>query len=216
MDIFRIVYPPLLSEDKSLKSIPEYYKKIRISSSEIYELEKYAPNASLSEINSEILIKLYHDYDRFETFIKFAPNWRINSVKSLLSKIEECSIPNKIKSLYIEEIIESNMDSFGNIMIDILNFQAGSSSSFSQIVNSFKTQIKPMIELIFNKLVMIDEENIKLTYQSINDAQKSDLFEKAFNRTFDEFHRHDQDYDSCKNVNINNIWLFIFIFWLFI
>jgi len=124
MDIFRIVYPPLLSEDKSLKSIPEYYKKIRISSSEIYELEKYAPNASLSEINSEILIKLYHDYDRFETFIKFGPNWRINSVKSLLSKIEECSIPNKIKSLYIEEIIESNMDSFGNIMIDILNFNA--------------------------------------------------------------------------------------------
>ena len=124
IELFRIIYPPLLSDDKTLKSIPEYNKEVRISSSEIYELEKYSPLSSLSEINSEIIMKLYHDYDRFETLIKFGQDWKISAIKNFLFKIEESSYLNKIKSIYIDEIIESNMDSFGNIMIDIINFSA--------------------------------------------------------------------------------------------
>ena len=124
IELYRILYPPLLSEDKTLKSIPEYYKKVLISSSEIFELDKYSPKSLLGEINSEIIIKLYHDYDRFETLIKFGKDWTINAVKNCLAKIEESSFPKRIKSLYIDEIIESNMDSFGNIMLDIIHFNA--------------------------------------------------------------------------------------------
>ena len=101
IELFRIIYPPLLSDDKTLKSIPEYNKEVRISSSEIYELEKYSPLSSLSEINSEIIMKLYHDYDRFETLIKFGQDWKISAIKNFLFKIEESSYLNKIKSIYI-------------------------------------------------------------------------------------------------------------------
>ena len=38
-----------------------------ISSQEIYEFDAYAPNSLLFDVNSEIVIRLYHDYDRFET-----------------------------------------------------------------------------------------------------------------------------------------------------
>ena len=124
IELYRIIYPPLLSDDKTLKSIPEYYKKVRINSSEIYELQKFSPSSSLSDINSEIILKLYHDYDRFETCIKFGQDWKISAIKNCLSKIEESLIPNKIKSVHIDEIIESNMDSFGNILIDIMEFSA--------------------------------------------------------------------------------------------
>ena len=123
IELFRIIYPPLLSDDKTLKSIPEYYKKIRINSSEINELEEYSPTSSLREINSEIIMKLYHDYDRFETFIKFGQDWKISAIKNCLAKIEESSL-NKGKSIYMDEMIESNIDSFGNIMIDIISFNA--------------------------------------------------------------------------------------------
>ena len=124
IELYRIIYPPLLSEDKTLKSIPEYYKKVQISSSEIYELGNYAPDSTLREINSEIEIKLNHEFDRFETYIKFGKDWKIKAIKNCLSKIIESSFANKQKSLYIEDVYESNMDSFGNIMIDIVNFSA--------------------------------------------------------------------------------------------
>ena len=123
-ELYRITYPPLLAEDKTLKSIPDYYKKIPITLSEIYEFENFSPTSYLSEINSEIIMKLYHDYDRFETYIKFGKDWLISDVRNCIAKIEDCSIPNKQKSIYIDEVIESNMDSFGNIMIDIINFSA--------------------------------------------------------------------------------------------
>ena len=119
IELFRIIYPPLLSDDKTLKSIPEYNKKVRITPYEIYEFERYSPTSNLSEINSEIIIKLYHDYDRFETLIKFGQDWRISAIRNFLFKIEESSFPNKIKSIFIDEIIESNMDSFGNIIFCI-------------------------------------------------------------------------------------------------
>ena len=124
IELYRVTYPPLLTEDKTLKSIPDYYKKIPITLSEIYEFENFSPTSYLSEINSEIIMKLYHDYDRFETFIKFGKDWIIGDVRNCIAKIEDCSIPNKQKSIYIDEVIESNMDSFGNIMIDIINFSA--------------------------------------------------------------------------------------------
>ena len=59
IELFRIIYPPLLSDDKTLKSIPEYNKKVRITPYEIYEFERYSPTSNLNEINSEIIIKLY-------------------------------------------------------------------------------------------------------------------------------------------------------------
>ena len=123
-ELYRITYPPLLTEDKTLKSIPDYYKNIPITLSEIYEFENFSPTSYLSEINSEIIMKLYHDYDRFETYIKFGKDWIISDVRHCITKIEDCSIPNKQKSIYIDEVLESNMDSFGNIMIDIINFSA--------------------------------------------------------------------------------------------
>ena len=124
IEIYRIIYPLLLSEDKTLITVPEYYKKVRISSSEIYDLDNYAPDSTLNEINSEIEIKLYHDYDRFQTFIRFRKDWKISDITNCLSKILESSFTNKPKSQFIEDVYESNMDSFGNIMIDLVEFSA--------------------------------------------------------------------------------------------
>ena len=124
IELYRIIYPLLLNEKKTLITIPEYYKKVQISPSEIYDLNNYSPDSTLNEINSEIEIKLYHDYDRFETFIRFRKDWKIIDIKTCLSKILEGSFTNKPKSLYIDDVLESNMDSFGNIMIDIVNFSA--------------------------------------------------------------------------------------------
>ena len=69
-------------------------------------------------------MRLFHDYDRFETFIKFDCDWRINSVKNFISKIENNSFLAKVKSLYINEVTESYMDSFGSILVNMMNFKA--------------------------------------------------------------------------------------------
>ena len=95
-----------------------------IPPSEIYDFYSYAPNALLYDVNSQIIFRLYHDYDRFETFIKFDQDFRIIAVKNFLSKIEHNSYSNQTKSIYINEITESYMDSFGNILVDIINFNA--------------------------------------------------------------------------------------------
>ena len=124
VELYRIIYPLLLNKKKTLITIPEYYKKVEITPSELYDLNDYSPDSTLNEINSEIEIKLYHDYDRFETFIRFRKDWKIIDIKTCLSKILDCSLTNKPKSLYIDDVLESNMDSFGNIMIDIINFSA--------------------------------------------------------------------------------------------
>jgi len=59
----------------------------------------------------------------------------------------------------------------------------------------------------------INERIYRFFTHNMFTEEKLNLFEKAFNRTFDEFHHHDQDHDFCKNVSIKNIWLFLFIFW---
>ena len=93
---------------------------------EIYELESYVPNALLSDVNSEIIIRLHHDYDLFETYIKFGPETPIQTVKDIVSKLDKSSYTNEKKKAhsYIDEITESFIDSFGNIMIDVMNFKA--------------------------------------------------------------------------------------------
>jgi hypothetical protein len=137
-EIFRLIYQPdhnnnKKSEKNNLKSI----KQKLIEPSEIYELCSFCPNSLLHDVNSEIIIRLYHDYDRFETYIKFDLDSKINLVKNFLSKIEHNSYINQKKSLYINEVTESYMDSFGNIMVDVLNFNAP----------NFEGKIKIKIEL---------------------------------------------------------------------
>lgn len=124
IEIYRIMYQ---NEDKNKrveKNQLKFLRKKYINPSEIYEFDSYSPNSLLYDINSDIVIRLYHDYDRFETFIKFDQDWRINSVKNFLFKIEQNSYATQTKSLFINEVTESYMDSFGNIMIDIINFKA--------------------------------------------------------------------------------------------
>ena len=141
--------------NKYMDDITYVKKKTKfISSSEIYQFESYAPNALLSDVNSEIEIHLYHDYDFFETFIKFDMNWRIRSVKNFLSKIEQSSYSNKTKSLYIDDITESYMDSFGNIMVDIISFKAPYFEGKIKIKVSLEPYLMPtrtiMSEKVFN------------------------------------------------------------------
>ena len=124
IEIYRIMYQ---NEDKNKrveKNQLKFLRKKYINPSEIYEFYSYSPNSLLYDVNSDIVIRLYHDYDRFETFIKFDQDWRINSVKNFLFKIEQNSYATQTKSLFINEVTESYMDSFGNIMIDIINFKA--------------------------------------------------------------------------------------------
>ena len=124
IEIIRIIFQP---EDKNKKVEKDNVKIIKekyIPSSEIYEFNKYAPNSLLFDVNSELVMRLFHDYDRFETFIKFDCDWRINSVKNFISKIENNSFLAKVKSLYINEVTESYMDSFGSILVNIMNFKA--------------------------------------------------------------------------------------------
>ena len=124
IEIFRKIYQP---EDRSKginKDNLRFVKKKYIPSSEIYDFEKYAPNSILFDVNSEIVIRLYHDYDRFETFIKFDCDKRISSVKNFLSRVENNSFLAQVKSLYINEVTESYMDSFGSILINMMNFKA--------------------------------------------------------------------------------------------
>ena len=129
-EIFRIIYQYEDSNnnnkkcDKNDKSNLKFVKQKLIEPSEIYDFYSYAPNALLYDVNSQIIFRLYHDYDRFETFIKFGQDFRIIAVKNFLSKIEHNSYSNQTKSIYINEITESYMDSFGNILVDIINFNA--------------------------------------------------------------------------------------------
>ena len=124
IEIFRLIYEPEDKDKKSEKNNLKFLKEKKISSSEIYEFELYAPNSLLYDVNSEIVIRLYHDYNRFETFIKFDCNWRIKAVKHFLSKIEQASYSAKDNSLFIDEVTESYMDSFGSIMVDVIKFNA--------------------------------------------------------------------------------------------
>ena len=124
IEIYRNMYQ---NEDKNKrvdKNQSKFLRKKYINPSEIYEFYSYSPNSLLYDVNSDIVIRLYHDYDRFETFIKFDQDWRINCVKNFLFKIEQNSYATQTKSLFINEVTESYMDSFGNIMIDIINFKA--------------------------------------------------------------------------------------------
>ena len=124
IEIYRIIYQPEDNNKKVDKNNLRYLKTKLINSSEIYEFYSYSPNSLLYDINSELVIRLYHDYDRFETFIKFEQSWRISAVKHFLSIIEQSSYSAQTKSLFINEVTESYMDSFGNIMVDIINFKA--------------------------------------------------------------------------------------------
>ena len=124
LEIYRLIYQPEDINKKEDKNNMKFLKQKFISSQEIYEFDAYAPNSLLFDVNSEIVIRLYHDYDRFETFIKFDWDWRIKAVKNFLSKIEQGSYATQAKSLYIDEVTESYMDSFGNIMINVINFKA--------------------------------------------------------------------------------------------
>ena len=124
LEIYRLIYQPEDKDKKGEKNNMKFVKQKYISSQEIYEFGAYAPNSLLFDVNSEIVIRLYHDYDRFETFIKFDWDWRIKAVKNFLSKIEQDSYATQAKSLYIDEVTESYMDSFGNIMINVINFKA--------------------------------------------------------------------------------------------
>jgi len=152
-------------ENINSKKKPEIISYVRrktkyINSSEIYQFDSYAPNAKLSEIYSEIEIRLYHDYDFFETFIKFGMNCKIKEVKNFLAKIEQSSYSNQTKSLYIDDITESYMDSFGNIMVDIISFKAPYFEGKIRIKVSLEPYLIPTRTLMSDKVFIFNQKFI--------------------------------------------------------
>ena len=131
-----------------------------INSSEIYQFDSYAPNAKLSEVYSEIEIRLYHDYDFFETFIKFGMNCKIKEVKNFLAKIEQSSYSNQTKSLYIDDITESYMDSFGNIMVDIISFKAPYFEGKIRVKVSLEPYLIPTRTIMSDKVFIFNQKFI--------------------------------------------------------
>ena len=165
IEIFRLVYQSEDINKKEEKNSQKFLKQKIISPSEIYEFCSYSPNSLLYDVNSEIIIRLYHDYDRFETFIKFDQDWRISSIKNFLSKIEQSSLPTQKKSLFINEITESYMDSFGDIMIDIISFKAPNFNGKIKIKVNLEPYMIPTKSLIsngvfnFNQKILLPKHN---------------------------------------------------------
>ena len=165
IEIFRIIYQSEGINKKVEKTSKNILKQKIISPSEIYDFCKYSPNSLLYDVNSEIIIRLYHDYDRFETFIRFDQDWRINSIKNFLSQIENSSYPTQKKSLFINEVTESYMDSFGNIMIDILNFKAPNFSGKIKIKVNLEPYMIPTKSIMstgdfnFNQKILLPKHN---------------------------------------------------------
>ena len=153
------------SKDEEIIKNPEIISYVKrktkyINSSEIYQFESYAPDAKLSEIYSEIELRLYHDYDFFETFIKFGMNCKIKEVKNFLAKIEQSSYSNQTKSLYINDITESYMDSFGNIMVDIISFKAPYFEGKIRIKVSLEPYLIPTRTIMSDKVFIFNQKFI--------------------------------------------------------
>ena len=55
---------------------------------EIEQLTAFKPKVTLAELNSEIELKLYHDYDAFDFTIRFPSLHKISYVYSLIEAIE--------------------------------------------------------------------------------------------------------------------------------
>ena len=66
MEIYRLIYQAEDKDKKEDKNNIRFLKQKYISSQEIYEFDAYAPNLLLFDVNSEIVIRLYHDYDRLK------------------------------------------------------------------------------------------------------------------------------------------------------
>ena len=162
IEIYRIIYIEKEKKDKSKKIT----KKIKyITSKEIYKLDNYDPKIILLSLNTEIVIKLYHDYDTFETFIKFDKDCSINTVKTFLATIEPYSYLGKIKSAYINEITENDINSYGNLLVDIIKVKAPfyDGKLFVKVNINPYTFITKTIEdsndFIFNQKFLIPKHN---------------------------------------------------------
>ena len=111
----------LLKNNCTTNALDYFHGNARfITDKEIYDLDEYDPQTLLSIFDSEIIVKLSHDYSNFETSIKFEQNTSISTVKSFVYALRQCSYSESAKSLCINEISESFVYNYGVLLIDIL------------------------------------------------------------------------------------------------
>lgn len=91
-----------------------------VTPSEIDALCKHSPKTLLSDISSEIEIRLYHDYDSFAFFVNFPSKHNIYYVNSFVKTTLKNSNSGTSKSMYISKIDKTNMNIYGNIFVELI------------------------------------------------------------------------------------------------
>ena len=90
---------------------------------EIEQLTAFKPKVTLAELNSEIELKLYHDYDAFDFTIRFPSLHKISYVYSLIEAIERNAYTVDPKTQCISKIDNTNMNIYGNICLEIVKLE---------------------------------------------------------------------------------------------
>ena len=73
----------------------------------------------LSNINSEILIKIYHPFDRFEFYVRFSQNYNLFQVKNFIRVLDKYLNIYSSNSNLIAPITRNNINIYGSLFVEI-------------------------------------------------------------------------------------------------
>ena len=97
--------------------------------------EKY-PNVEIGFLDSEIELKLHHDYDNSDLYIKFTSDFTIVKIYTFLKILEINSYSRKSECEYISEINETNSNIYGKLIIKLIKLKVPKDNK-----NTFKIKL---------------------------------------------------------------------------
>jgi hypothetical protein len=93
-----------------------------IEPQEIYDIFSDGDDYSeykLDIINSEIIIRIYHPFEKFEFYVKFSVDYKIFQVKNFIKILDKFLNIYNPKSTLISRITRNNINIYGSLLVEI-------------------------------------------------------------------------------------------------
>ena len=133
-----------------------------ISPKEIELLFEKYPNVEIGFLDSEIELKLHHDYDNSDLYIKFTSDFTIAKIYTFLKILERNSYSRKSECIYISEINETNSNIYGKLIIKLVKLKVPKDNK-----NTFKIKLN-LYPYTFSTKKFIYDENLDIKEYNID------------------------------------------------
>ena len=133
-----------------------------ISPKEIELLYEKYPNVEIGFLDSEIELKLQHDYDNSDLYLKFTSNFTIAKIYTFIKILETNSYSRKSECEYISEINETNSNIYGKLIIKLLKLKIPKGNK-----NTFKIKLN-LYPYTFPTKKFVYDENLDIKEYIIN------------------------------------------------